>query len=109
MVGCSRPLRARDRWHFGRQRQALAAADGQVVGPCINHILTTTWYTRVSVVFCTRIEGSMRRIETKQLVIRDFDAMDWDVINAILSDPFVTEHMHYAAWDEAQRREWFDW
>jgi len=51
----------------------------------------------------------MRRIETKQLVIRDFDAMDWDAINTILSNPFVTEHMHYAAWNEAQRREWFDW
>jgi [ribosomal protein S5]-alanine N-acetyltransferase len=51
----------------------------------------------------------MRRIETKQLVIRDFDAMDWDAINTILSDPFVTEHMHYATWTEAQRQEWFNW
>ena len=51
----------------------------------------------------------MRRIETKHLMIRDFDAMDWDAINTILSDPFVTEHMHYATWAEAQRQEWFDW
>jgi hypothetical protein len=29
---CSRPLRARDRWHFGSLCGALAAADGQSVG-----------------------------------------------------------------------------
>jgi len=30
---CSRPLRARDRWHFDSCCDALAAADGQAVGP----------------------------------------------------------------------------
>jgi RimJ/RimL family protein N-acetyltransferase len=51
----------------------------------------------------------MRRIETEHLVIRDFDVTDWTAINTILADSSVTEHMHYATWTEAQRREWFDW
>src|SRR3954471_2910415 len=33
---CSRPLRARDHWHFDTFCSALAAADGQSVGPRIN-------------------------------------------------------------------------
>ena len=27
----------------------------------------------------------------------------------VLSDPEITRYMHFAAWDEEKRREWFEW
>jgi ribosomal-protein-alanine N-acetyltransferase len=46
-------------------------------------------------------------LETERLILRDFDVKDWDVLNAIVSDPEVTRFMHFASWDEVKRREWF--
>lgn len=51
----------------------------------------------------------MFTLETERLLLRDFTLEDWEAINAIVSDPEVTRYMHFSAWDEARRREWFDW
>jgi [ribosomal protein S5]-alanine N-acetyltransferase len=51
----------------------------------------------------------MLTLETERLILRDFLLEDWDALNAILSDPQVTRFMHFASWDEAERREWFEW
>lgn len=48
----------------------------------------------------------MLTLETERLVLRDFVLADWDVLNTILSDPLVTRYMHFASWDEHQRRAW---
>lgn len=48
----------------------------------------------------------MRTLETERLVLRDFALTDWDALNAILSDPLVTQYMHFASWGEDQRRIW---
>ena len=51
----------------------------------------------------------MLTLETERLILRDFLRQDWDTLNAILSDPQVTRFMQFASWEEAQRREWFEW
>ena len=51
----------------------------------------------------------MLTLETERLILRDFLRQDWDTLNAILSDPQVTRFMQFASWDEAERREWFEW
>ena len=51
----------------------------------------------------------MAILECDRLVLRDFVSTDWDSINAMLSDPEVTRYMHFAAWTEEKRREWFEW
>ncbi len=51
----------------------------------------------------------MLSLETERLILRDFLPEDWDAVNAILSDPEVTYFMHFASWNEAERREWFAW
>ena len=48
------------------------------------------------------------RLETPRLVLRQFAAGDWDAVNAMLSDPEAARYMHFAAWTEDQRRQWFD-
>ena len=48
----------------------------------------------------------MATIETERLILRDFAMSDWDVLNAIVADPAVTRHMHFATWDEVKRRQW---
>jgi len=50
----------------------------------------------------------MDTLETGRLVLRDFALTDWEAINSILSDPDVTRFMHFAAWDEGQRRAWLE-
>ena len=45
-------------------------------------------------------------LETKRLILRDFVSNDWQALNAIVSHPAVTKFMHFASWDEAQRRHW---
>ena len=45
-------------------------------------------------------------IETERLILRDFALTDWDALNAFLSDPSVTRHMHFSSWDEEKRRQW---
>jgi [ribosomal protein S5]-alanine N-acetyltransferase len=51
----------------------------------------------------------MITLETERLLLRDFVPSDWEAINAIVSDPEVTRHMHFSTWTHEQRREWFDW
>jgi [ribosomal protein S5]-alanine N-acetyltransferase len=51
----------------------------------------------------------MLSLETERLILRDFLMEDWDALNAILSDPEVTRFMHFASWDEVERRAWFEW
>ena len=48
----------------------------------------------------------MPTLETKRLILRDFVLSDWPALNAFLSDPAVTRHMHFASWDEGKRRAW---
>ncbi len=48
-------------------------------------------------------------LETERLILRNFVLTDWDALNTILSDPEVTRFMHFASWDEAERREWHTW
>ena len=45
-------------------------------------------------------------LETERLILRDFVLSDWEALNAFLSDPAVTRFMHFASWDEGQRRSW---
>lgn len=49
----------------------------------------------------------MTAVETERLILRDFTLSDWDVLNAIVSDPDITHHMHFATWDEDKRGQWF--
>src|SRR5487761_2074365 len=49
----------------------------------------------------------MATLETERLILRDFVSSDWDMLNAIVSDPDITRHMHFANWDEDKRRQWF--
>ncbi len=49
----------------------------------------------------------MRLIKTDRLVLRDFVETDWEALNAILSDPEATRHMHFSSWDLAERRNFF--
>ncbi len=51
----------------------------------------------------------MLTLETERLILRDFLRQDWEALNAILSDPQVTRFHHFASWDEAERRAWFEW
>lgn len=51
----------------------------------------------------------MLTLETKRLVLRDFNMNDWDALNSIISDPEVTSFMHFSFWNEVKRREWFAW
>src|SRR6266571_3565508 len=48
----------------------------------------------------------MPTLETERLVLRKFALTDWDALNTMLSDPFVTRYMHFASWSEEQRRTW---
>ena len=43
---------------------------------------------------------------TDRLVLRDFVPSDWKAFNALVSDPQVKRFMHFATWDEEQRRDW---
>jgi len=43
---------------------------------------------------------------TERLALRDFVLSDWSALNAILTDPQVKRFMHFAAWDQEQRRDW---
>ncbi len=49
----------------------------------------------------------MATLTTPRLILRDFVPSDWPAINAMLADPAVTRFMHFAAWDEDERRQWF--
>ncbi|HKS69208.1 MAG TPA: GNAT family N-acetyltransferase [Ktedonobacterales bacterium] len=51
----------------------------------------------------------MATLETERLFLRDFAMSDWEVLNAIVSDPAVTRFMHFASWDEDKRRQWLAW
>lgn len=51
----------------------------------------------------------MLTLETERLLLRDFSILDWDALNAIISDPEVTRFMHFSSWNEVERREWFAW
>lgn len=44
---------------------------------------------------------------TPRLALRDFAPTDWNAFNAFVSDPEVKHFMHFATWDEEQRRDWF--
>ena len=48
-------------------------------------------------------------LETQRLILRPFVPGDWEAISAILTDIDTTRYMHFATWEEAQRRDWFDW
>lgn len=48
-------------------------------------------------------------LNTQRLVLREFLVTDWDSINRFLSDPEVNRYMHFAKYDQARRRAWFDW
>jgi RimJ/RimL family protein N-acetyltransferase len=48
----------------------------------------------------------MSSLPTARLILRDFALSDWDALNAIVTDQAVTRYMHFAAWDEAKRRQW---
>ena len=48
----------------------------------------------------------MLTLETNRLILRDCTLIDWDAINAIVTDPEVARYTHFAHWDEAQRRAW---
>jgi ribosomal-protein-alanine N-acetyltransferase len=48
----------------------------------------------------------MPTLETERLILRDFVLSDWPALNAFLSEPAVTRSMHFASWDEDQRRAW---
>ena len=48
----------------------------------------------------------MPTIETERLILRDFVPSDWDALNAFLSNPAVTQYMHFSSWDEQRRRQW---
>lgn len=51
----------------------------------------------------------MRMIETERLLLRDFVEEDWDAVNVMLSNPETTRYMHFSAWLQEQRHEWFMW
>jgi|SRR5579871_434687 RimJ/RimL family protein N-acetyltransferase len=51
----------------------------------------------------------MPTLETERLILRDFTPDDWEALSAIVTDPAVTRYMHFANWDEEQRRRWFAW
>ena len=48
----------------------------------------------------------MPTLETARLFLRDVALSDWEALNALVSDPAVMRFMHFAAWDEAKRRQW---
>jgi RimJ/RimL family protein N-acetyltransferase len=48
----------------------------------------------------------MLTLETERHVLREFAMTDWDALNTILTVPLVTRYMHFASWDEDQRRAW---
>lgn len=50
----------------------------------------------------------MTTLETERLVLRDFVITDWDTLNTMLSDPQVTQYMHFALWNEEKRRAWLE-
>jgi RimJ/RimL family protein N-acetyltransferase len=52
------------------------------------------------------MKKDMHTLETERLILRDFALTDWDTLNAMLSDSLVTQYMHFATWDEEQRRNW---
>ncbi len=49
------------------------------------------------------------RLETPRLALQPFVADDWDVLDAMLSDPVTTRYMHFVRWSDDRRREWFGW
>lgn len=48
-------------------------------------------------------------IETERLILRDLASSDWPAVYAILTDDEVMRWMHFRTWEDARRREWFDW
>jgi RimJ/RimL family protein N-acetyltransferase len=51
----------------------------------------------------------IKPLATKRLILRDFVPPDWAAVCAFLSDPDVTHFMHFANYNEADLRDWFDW
>jgi RimJ/RimL family protein N-acetyltransferase len=49
----------------------------------------------------------MQVLATPRLLLRDYEDADWGAVNAFLSDPEVTRHIHFADFDERNRRQWF--
>ena len=47
-------------------------------------------------------------LETARLVLRPFEADDWEAVDGMLADLATPRYMHFAKWAEAERREWFD-
>jgi RimJ/RimL family protein N-acetyltransferase len=51
----------------------------------------------------------MRELISEHLLLRDPLPEDWEALNQLLTDPRVVRYMHFAAWSEQQRRDWFAW
>lgn len=51
----------------------------------------------------------MRELSSERLLLRDPLPDDWEALNQLISDPRVVRYMHFAKWDEQQRRDWFAW
>lgn len=49
----------------------------------------------------------MRELTSERLLLRDPLPVDWEALNQLISDPEAMRHMHFAKWDEPQRRDWF--
>ena len=48
-------------------------------------------------------------LDTPHLILRDMVRGDWPAIQALLTDREVTRYMHFGAWTDPRRREWFAW
>jgi RimJ/RimL family protein N-acetyltransferase len=48
-------------------------------------------------------------LQTPRLLLREFLSADWEAVNHFLSNLEVTRYTHFAKYDEAQRRAWFNW
>lgn len=47
-------------------------------------------------------------LQTPRLAVRNFEEADRAAVEAMLSDPDVIRHLHFAQFDADQRRRWFD-
>lgn len=47
-------------------------------------------------------------LNTPRFALRPFTPGDWAAVNAMLADASAMQHMHFASWNEDQRRKWFD-
>lgn len=48
-------------------------------------------------------------IKTNRLILRDFIPSDWEAVFSFLSDPEVTQYMHFSAYSRSDFKRWFDW